>query len=314
MARPTTKTTAPVGNIELLPAATKRIENAQDAMAVESRDIAALAHELGYEGALTVGTIEDEIRFYQRRTVEALLECGKRLLLLKKIAPHGEFRQRVEMLGFSYQTAARFMQAAAKTAKSLNLRDLSAQVKNASAFLELVTHDDDALESIKDMDDIDRMSASQLREKLRQAEQDNKFLAEKRDKEQQRADKAEKALRSGGPKARSLEERVSEFDGDVNQHQDAAMAGLLNIDQQVKALEAWYLQYMSQQPDFEPGERMPMPVEVLALVQKLSGNVDRIAAAVGGLQSLIWNSFGDELGAVTRHEMIAPAETEAQAA
>ncbi|MGE8321273.1 MAG: hypothetical protein ACN6O3_21185 [Comamonas sp.] len=146
-------------------------------------------------------------------------------------------------------------------------------MKNASAFLELVTHDDDTLEIVKEMDDIELMSATQLREKLRQAQEDNKFIAEKRDKEQQRADKAEKELRSGGPKARSLEERVSEFDADVNTHQDATMAGLLNMDQQVKALEAWYLQYAASQPDFEPGERMPMPVEVLALVQKLAGNV-----------------------------------------
>lgn len=129
----------------------------------------AMAQQIGYQGAVTVGTLEDEIRFYQRRTVEAILETGKRLLVLKELTPHGEFSQRVEMLGFSDRTARRFMQAAAKTSKSANLAVLSTQVKSASAFLELVTHDDDVLENIADMDDVEKMSASQLRAALRES-------------------------------------------------------------------------------------------------------------------------------------------------
>lgn len=134
----------------------------------------AIAQQLGYEGSMTVGAIEDEIRFYQRRTVEAILETGKRMLVLKELTPHGEFAQRVEMLGFSYRTAARFMQAAAKTSKSANLALLSSQVKSASAFLELVTHDDDVLQGLQEMDDFDRMSASELRRVAREMEADLK--------------------------------------------------------------------------------------------------------------------------------------------
>ena len=89
----------------------------------------ALATELGYDGSLSVGALEDEIRFYQRRTVEACLELGKRLLLLKEITPHGDFSKRIELLGFADRTARRFMLAAAKTAKSANLAVLSTRVK-----------------------------------------------------------------------------------------------------------------------------------------------------------------------------------------
>lgn len=128
----------------------------------------AIAQQVGYEGSMTVGAIEDEIRFYQRRSVEAILETGKRLLVLKELTPHGEFTSRVELLGFSDRTARRFMQAAAKTAKSAILADLSRQAKNGLAFLELVTHDDDVLEGLQEMDDFDRMSASQLREAARE--------------------------------------------------------------------------------------------------------------------------------------------------
>jgi len=173
MARTTSKTQTPAPAPLVNEVALERIESAagelvvlQDAIDLKSR---ALAAELRYEGSLTIGSIEDEIRFYQRRTVEACLELGKRLLLLKQIAPHGTFTDRVVMLGLAESSAHRFMQAAAKTAKSPNLGVLSTQVKSLSAFLELVTHDDDVLENLKDLDNVDRMSASQLRSALRQS-------------------------------------------------------------------------------------------------------------------------------------------------
>ena len=162
-------------------------------MSIEaSANAVAMAQQIGYQGAVTVGALEDEIRFYQRRTVEAILETGKRLLVLRELTSHGnssqigtnsDFVARVELLGFSKSTAYRFMQAALKTAKSANLADLSTQVKSASAFLELVTHDDDVLENLADMDDVEKMSASELRAALREAREEKgaveKVLADK---------------------------------------------------------------------------------------------------------------------------------------
>ncbi len=142
-------------------------------LTIEANEAAhAMAVQIGYQGAVTVGALEDEIRFYQRRTVEAILETGKRLLVLKELTAHGEFAQRVEMLGFSGRTARRFMQAAVKTAKSAILADLSKQAKNGLAFLELVTHDDDVLENLAEMDDVEKMSASQLRAALRESREE----------------------------------------------------------------------------------------------------------------------------------------------
>ncbi len=173
----------PADGGEVLPAIAQDMIHGQRAEFQAGENARALATQLNYEGPVTVGTLEDEIRFYQRRSVEALLECGKRLLLLKELTPHGEFIQRCELLGFADRTARRFMQAAAKTSKSANLAALSMQVKSASAFLELVTHDDDELEALKDIDEIDRMSASELRDALREAqaesEAQNQLLADK---------------------------------------------------------------------------------------------------------------------------------------
>jgi len=149
-----------------------------------STNVMALAEQLGYDGSLTVGALEDEIRFYQRRSVEALLAVGTRLILLKEQLPHGEFRSRIELLGFSKSTAHRFMQAALKTAKSANLGHLASQVSAASKFLELVVLDDDDLEALKEggtvagltLDDVDKMSASELRAALREARENEQAM------------------------------------------------------------------------------------------------------------------------------------------
>ena len=145
---------------------------AGELMHAQTEAATQLARSLAYEGAVTVGGIEDHIRFYQRRSVEALLEVGKGLLLLKEITPNGEFVKRVEMLGISKSTGHRFMQATSKALKSPNLGLLAAQMKNQSAFLELITHDDDVIEQLAEMDDIERMSASEVRALARELRAD----------------------------------------------------------------------------------------------------------------------------------------------
>lgn len=163
----------------------------------------AVAQQVGYSGAVTVGALEDEIRFYQRRTVEAIVETGKRLLILRELSQIGtEFDKRVELLGFARSTAYRFMQAASKTAKSANLAALSTQVKSASAFLELVTHDDDVLENLAEMDDIDRLSASELRKRLRDVEADreaDKKLLENRNKQIEKLEREQERIAKMAP-------------------------------------------------------------------------------------------------------------------
>jgi len=136
-----------------------------------SQQVSQLAKEIGYNGSPTIGSLEDEIRFYQRRTVEACLELGKRLLLLKAMTPHGEFEKRLSLLGIENTKAQRFMKAAGATAKSSNLQLLSDKTKSFSAFFEIVMTDDEVVENILEWDDVDRLSASQLRARVREYEQ-----------------------------------------------------------------------------------------------------------------------------------------------
>ncbi|WP_312566169.1 hypothetical protein [Comamonas sp.] len=316
MARNANTPAQPVTDVVLNPTSVATIEANQDALALLEQEtetkVRAIALQVGYEGALTVGALEDGIRFYQRRTVESILETGKRLLLLRELSQNGtEFDQRAELLGFARSTAYRFMKAASKAASSAPLSALVTQVKSASAFLELVTHDDDTLESLKDMDDIDRMSASELRATLRQAKEDNKFMAEKRDKEMQRADKAEKALKNG-PKTRPLSERLATFAADVDKASNAASEALIQLGQHIKALEQWWLEEAVQLPDYDPEVATPMPPEVLAVAQKLHDSTQSMALAVGHLQHDVRLVFGDEIDLSRTHLLQSDAAAQAE--
>ena len=290
---------------------------ARNVLAVIDAKTVAMAQELGYQGALTVGTLEDEIRFYQRKTVEAILETGKRLLLLREVVGHGnscqigtndDFTARVELLGFSRRTAYRFMQAAAKTAKSSKLELLSAQVKNSSAFLELVTHDDDVLENLAEMDDIDKMSASELRSALRQAEQDVKFANDKRAKADERADKAEKKLAGKRPVVVPLSERISPFQEEIGKRQDLIEKAIVAHLEASAALEAWWTEEVTADPEYDPEQAVAMPKAVALVLVNLDDSANRLAALVGKLQHDLQERFAADLDEARQH-LMQTAET-----
>ena len=128
---------------------------------------------------MTVGALEDEIRFYQQRSVEAVLELGKRLLILKEITPHGEFTKRIEMLGISKRTAQRFMSVVLKFSKTTTL-SLLEKSGSGSKLLELMVLDDDDIDVIDqggsigdvNLDSIETMSVRELKKALRDAKSD----------------------------------------------------------------------------------------------------------------------------------------------
>ena len=156
-------------------------------------NVLVLAQQLGYEGACTVGALEDGIRFYQQRTAEACLELGKRLLLLKEASLHGEFKPRLELLGIEYTAGTRFMAVAAKFSKVAPAQLLKA-ANNQRKLIELLVLDDSEIAELDEgatvrgisLDDVDRMSARELRAALREAqgeaEASEKLLAKKDEK------------------------------------------------------------------------------------------------------------------------------------
>ena len=319
MSRKTSQTTAPAELVEVSPAATARIEAAQDALAVEEQQaqahVRAVALQVGYQlpaDSTDPDLIQRDIAANMRRSVEACLEVGRGLMALKAACKHGEFGKRIDVLGIEAPVASRFIAAARKFANLPTSANLTKAIGTQSRLFEMLVLDDEEIEELAltgetgelKLDEIATMSVKELRSALRQSKEDNKFIADKRDKEQQRADKAEKALKAGGPKVPPpLSERLEEISKDVNDVQKAASAALLQVSGQLQSIDQWWMEEMVKQPGFEPGEAVPMPAELVALAQTLHDNIERIAANVGSLQRLVFDRFGHEIQAARTYVM-----------
>ncbi|HCK4741513.1 TPA: DUF3102 domain-containing protein, partial [Pseudomonas aeruginosa] len=121
--------------------------------------------------------VVNEARFYMAQSAEAMLEAGKRLIVLKEHEPHGDFTQIVtEQLGIHERAARRMMQAALKyLSPALESKRTTLSVLGKAKLLELISEDDDDLVALADggtvagldLDDIERMSCRELRKALR---------------------------------------------------------------------------------------------------------------------------------------------------
>jgi len=159
-----------------LPAMKRAVDLQAVAHQQSQENALVVAEQLGYEGELSIGALEDGVRFYQQCSVEACLQLGKRLLLLKEITPHGEFIQRIEILGFKDRMARKFMAAALKFSK----RPLTAVLKaagNQTKMLELLMLEDGELEALEsgetvrgiDLNKLENMGLMELRQAYRES-------------------------------------------------------------------------------------------------------------------------------------------------
>lgn len=124
----------------------------------------------------------NECRFYMAQSAEAMLEAGKRLILLKEHEAHGEFTYIVtEQLGINERVARRMMQAAFKyNSPQLEAKRTTLAALGKAKLFELMAEDDEELAALAEggsvagltLDDIDRMSTRELRLAIRKERQD----------------------------------------------------------------------------------------------------------------------------------------------
>jgi hypothetical protein len=141
---------------------------------------AELANRLGYQGPLVPDLLEFGVAQQMHRTVEACLETGKMLLLLKERVDHGDFLSRLERLGLAKRAAQKFMQACLKFSNAPLTAHLTRAIGNQGKLIELLILDDDQVQELAEegstlgiaLDDIARMSQQELRAALRQARED----------------------------------------------------------------------------------------------------------------------------------------------
>jgi hypothetical protein len=184
--KPSETTTAATDNtLEVLPALTE----AANALHAHS---SAIAQQYGDGLPYDRTRLIHETRFYMAQSAEAMLEAGKRLIIMKENEPHGDFmRIAEESLGLSYVTANKMMNAAVKFSNPKLAKLSTSRTLNKSKLLELMMEDDEALEALADggtvagltLDDIDRMTSRELRTSLREsrenAEAQSRLLSDK---------------------------------------------------------------------------------------------------------------------------------------
>lgn len=177
----------------------QRATGGQLAMVADHTEAQRLAVAFGYTGEISVAAIEAQIRRDARTTAEAALATGAGLLMLKQLTPHGEFTERIETLGFHQRVARRLMMLAAKFSKTDSKSVLIAAAGSQTKLLELAILDDQELDELAQggtvkgltLDAIDTLSASELREALREKEAELQVANAARDKQVKRIDKLE---------------------------------------------------------------------------------------------------------------------------
>lgn len=151
------------------------------AMTQSQQDAAvrAVAAQLGYQlpaDCTDPDLIQRDIAANMRRSVEACLEVGRGLRVLKEACGHGNFMARLDVLGIETRVAQKFMAAAAKFSNATSTPLLKA-AGNQTKLFEMLVLDDEQVEELEltgqtgelHLDDVATMSVKELRKALRDA-------------------------------------------------------------------------------------------------------------------------------------------------
>lgn len=156
--------------------------------------VRAVALQMGYQlpaDAIDPDLIQRDISANMRRSVEACLEVGKGLCVLKTACAHGEFMNRLDVLGIEARVAQKFMQSAQKFGKAALTAHLTKAIGNQTKLFEMLVLDDEQIEELEltgqtgelALDDVATMSVKELRAAVREAraekEATDKVLADK---------------------------------------------------------------------------------------------------------------------------------------
>lgn len=170
-----------------------RVDNAMTVMRTEVQTMSqveqqlsatarAVAAQVGYQlpaECVDPDLIQRDIAANMRRSVEACLEVGRGLTVLKAACHHGMFMARLDVLNIEHSVAKRFMQAAMKFSNGATSHLLKA-AGNQSKLFEMLVLDDDQLDELEltgqtgelKLDDVATMSVKELRAKVRELKGD----------------------------------------------------------------------------------------------------------------------------------------------
>ncbi len=167
--------------------------------------VRAVAQRLGYQlpaDATDPDLIQRDIASNMRRSVEACLEVGRGLRVLKEACAHGNFLARLEVLGIETRVAQRFMNSAVKFSNAASTPLLKA-IGNQTKLFEMLVLDDEQIEELEltgqtgelSLDDVATMSVKELRTALRELRAEHGAAEEVRAGLHKRIDKLQRDLK-----------------------------------------------------------------------------------------------------------------------
>lgn len=223
MGRTPTTAAQPVEDIEVLPAVVHSIIADQDQRAVaehqQDKMVRAVALRLGYQlpaDSTSADLIQRDIVANMRRSVEACLEVGKGLAVLKEACGHGEFLQRLDNLNIETRVAQRFMASARRFSNAAST-PLLTSIGNQTKLFEMLVLDDEQVEELAltgqtgelALDDVATMSVKELRAALRKEKKEKKRLEQVNQELQQEAQRV---------KYEDPDQRVQAIVGEATSH------------------------------------------------------------------------------------------------
>lgn len=203
MARTPNTPAQPITPIEVLPALAQRYADTQDALTLAASQydasVRSMAASMGYElpaDCTDPDLIQRDIAANMRRSVEACLQVGMGLRVLKEACEHGQFMARLDVLGIEGSVARRFMDAATRFPKRATSHVLKA-IGNQSKLFEMLVLDDSQLEELEltgntgelSLDDVAGMSVKELRKALRDSRQEKQAVEKVLERKNKEIDK-----------------------------------------------------------------------------------------------------------------------------
>lgn len=172
--------------------------------------VRAIALQMGYQlpaDCTDPDLIQRDISANMRRSVEACLEVGKGLRVLKVACGHGNFMARLDVLGIDVDVAGKFMQVAKRLANSVSTRNLSNAISNQTKLFEILILDDAQIEELEltgqtgelALDDVATMSVKELRKAVREAKQEKEATEKLLENKNKQIDKLSRHIQKATP-------------------------------------------------------------------------------------------------------------------
>lgn len=272
----------------------------------ESR-VRAVALQLGYQlpaDCTDPDLIQRDIAASMRRSVEACLEVGRGLAVLKEACGHGNYLARLDVLGIDRKVAAKFVQSAAKFANVSSTRHLTSAIGNQTKLFEMLVLDDEQIEELEltgqtgdlSLDDVATMSVKELRAALREAREQSKA------KDRLLADKNAKI-----DELSTVKSTVSPWDEKIAAFKAELAGGFDLLDASVGRLTLMHsviLQEDTKWADTEEAEQ----IVIRQLATLFGDRLDRLAQQMALLQQQYGATLDGWRGELEGHALEAPGD------